>query len=273
MFSIKSYLPGKSGTSAEKQAFPKSPAEKNKFFGTPLFNVLLMVALMLGASGFFRFLEWRKINSGTQIQINDSENSIESEKTQNNQIRQPSNIFDGEVIDTSRRLREIGALGFAVCLSILDEAKLNKRIPGSINALLNAAQSRDLMPPGLAIQNGEIHSQTGKIYLRFQAQPLRLELVSVPDDERSGPALLLRFPVMSDGGGKNIVYFQSARVSNITLPKAFATESEIIKSGWTMEVWRGSEIGGNTPDFAKMLADEQQRLSSFAPDNSDSQPR
>lgn len=272
MFSIKSYLPGKTITSAENQTFPKSPAEKNKFFGTPLFNVLLMVALMLGASGFFRFLEWRKINSGTQIQITDSENSIESEKTQNNKERRPANIFDGEVIDTSRRLREIGALGFAVCLSILDEAKLNKRIPGSINALLNAVVSRDLMPPGLVIQNGEIRSQTGKIYLRFQAQPLRLELVSVPDDERSGPALLLRFPLMSDGGGKNIVYFQSVKVSNITLPKTFAPESEIIKSGWTMEAWRGSEIGGNTPDFAKMLDDEHQNLRLFAPNNSDSQP-
>jgi len=63
------------------------------------------------------------------------------------------------------------------------------------------------------------------------------------------------------------------KVSNITLPKAFAPESEIIKSGWTMEAWRGSEIGGNTPDFAKMLADEQQNLRSSAPDNSDSQPR
>jgi len=272
MLSVKSYLSGKAITSAENQAIAKSPAEKNKFFGTPLFNVLLMVALMLGVSGFFRFLEWRKINSQTQIQITDSENLIESEKAQNNKERQPANIFDGEVIDTSRRLREIGALGFAVCLSILDEAKLNKRIPGSINALLNAVASRDLMPPGLAIKNGEIRSQTGKIYLRFQAQPLRLELVSVPDDERSGPALILRFPLMSDGG-KNIVYFQSARVSNITLPKAFAPESEIIKSGWTMEAWRGSEIGGNTPDFAKMLADEQQNLRSSAPDNSDSQPR
>lgn len=272
MIELKSYLLRKTKISAENQNTAKTTAQKAKFFGTPLFNVLLMVALMLGVSGFFRFLEWRKINSQTQIQITDSENLSDSEKTQNNQIRQPTNIFDGEVIDTSRRLREIGALGFAVCLSILDEAKQKKQIPGSINALLNAVVSRDLMPPGLVMQNGEIRSQTGKIFLRFQAQPLRLELVSVPDNERFGPALLLRFPLMSDGGGKNIVYFQSVKVSNITLPKAFAPESEIIKSGWTLEAWRGSEIGGNTPDFAKMLADEQQNLRSFAPDNSDSQP-
>lgn len=271
MLSVKSYLSRKAKTSAKNQNTAKTAAEKNKFFGTPLFNVLLMVALILGISGVFRFFEWRRINSQTQIQITDSENVSDSEKANNNQIRQPTNIFDGEVIDTSRRLREIGALGFAVCLSILDEAKQNKRIPGSINALLNAVVSRDLMPPGLVIQNGEIRSQTGKIFLRFQAQLLRLELVSVPDDERFGPALILRFPLMSDGG-KNIVYFQSVKVSNITLPKAFAPDSEIIKCGWTMEAWRGNEISGNTPDFAKMLADEQQNLRSSAPDNSDSQP-
>jgi hypothetical protein len=271
MFSIKSYLPGKAITSAENQAIAKSPAEKNKFFGTPLFNVLLMVALMLGVSGFFRFLEWRRFNSQTQIQINDSENLSENEKARNNQIRQSVSIFDGEVINTSSRLRETGALGFAFCLSILDEAKLNKRVPGSIDALLNAVRSRDLMPPGLGLKNGEIRSEKGKIFIHFQPQPLQIEFVSVPDDERSGPALLLRFPLMSDGG-KNIVYFQSVKVSNINLPEAFAPESEIIKSGWTREAWRSLEMSGNTPDFAKMLAQEQQNLRSFAPDKRYAQP-
>lgn len=263
MFGLKSYLRKKGKISAKKQN-----TKKSKFFGSPLFNVLLMVALMLGISGFFRLLEWRKINSGTQIQINDTENSSENEKSQKNGIRQPANIFDGEVIDTSRRLREIGALGFAVCVSILDEAKQNKQIPGSINALLNAVSSRDLIPPGLGIQNGEIRSSTGRIFIRFQAQPLRLEMVSVPDEERFGPALMLRFPLMSDGG-KNIVYFQSAKVSGINLPKAFAPDSEIIKSGWTLEAWRGLEIGGNAQDFAKILVEEQERLKRTAPDNSD----
>ena len=108
MFSIKSYLLRKAITSAENKSIKHSPAGKTKFFGSPLFNVLLMVALMLGISGFFRFLEWRKINSGAQIQITDSENLLDNEKTQNNKDRQPANIFDGEVIETSRRLREIG---------------------------------------------------------------------------------------------------------------------------------------------------------------------
>lgn len=263
MFGLKSNLRKKEKVSAKKQK-----TEKTKLFGSPLFNVLLMVALMLGISGFFRLLEWRKINSGTQIQINDTENSSENEKSQKSGIRQPANIFDGEVIDTSHRLREIGALGFAVCVSILDEAKQNKRIPGSINALLNAVSSRDLIPPGLDIQNGEIRASTGRVFIRFQAQPLRLEMVSVPDEERFGPALMLRFPLMSDRG-KNIVYYQSAKISNINLPKAFAPDAEIIKSGWTLEVWRGIETSGNAQDFAKMLSEEQERLKKIAPDSSD----
>lgn len=272
MFALKSHRKSRTKISAKNKKSRQTADKKPKNFGSPLFNVLLMVGLMLGVSGIFRILEWRKMNSGAQIQINDSENLSTDEKTNTDQIRQPANIFDGEVIDTSRRLREIGALGFAVCVSILDEAKRNKQIPGSISALLNSVTSRALVPPGLVLQNGEIRSQTGKIFIRYQAQPLRLEFVSVPDEERFGPALMLRFPLMSDGG-KNIVYFQSAKVSNINLPKAFAPESEIIQSGWTLEAWRGIEIGGNAQDFAKMLAEEQEILRSFAPDNSDSQPR
>lgn len=264
MLELKSYLPGKAKISAKKPKTAKTAGQKTEYFGTPLFNVVLMVALILGVSGVFRFLEWRKHNSGTQIQINDTENSSVNETARTGKENQPANIFDGEVMDTSRRLRETGALGFAVCLSILDEAISRKRIPGSIDDILNAVASRDFMPPGLVLRDGEIRSNTGKILIRFQAQPLQLEFVSVPDDERFGPALILRFPLISDGGG-NIVYFQSAKVSNINLPEAFAPGTEIIKSGWTREAWRGIETSGSAPDFAKMLADEQQRLGSIAP--------
>lgn len=270
MFSIKSYITAK--FSAKKQNSKKIGTENSKFFGSPLINVLLMVSLILGVSGIFRFLERRKINSGAQIQINDSENRGPDEKTGSHQVRSSGNLFDGEVLDTSRRLRETGALGFAVCLSILDEANRNKQIPGSINALLNAVAARDLMPPGLVLQNGEIHSQSGKIFIRFQAQPLQLELASVPDEERFGPALILRFPLISDGG-KNIVYFQSLKVSGITLPTAFAPESEIIKSGWTLETWRGIETGAGVQDFAKMLTEENEKLRLPAPDTGTSEPR
>ena len=94
-----------------------------------------MVTLMLGVSAFFRVSEWRRLNAQTQIQINDSENLADGDKAKNKIARQPADIFGGEVFDTSRRLRETGAFGFAVCLSILDEARRTRQIPGSINAL------------------------------------------------------------------------------------------------------------------------------------------
>lgn len=264
MFSIKSFL----NLSAKNQNLSKVIDKKSKFFGSPLFNVLLMVALILGVSGFFRILEWRRINANTQIQINDSENPGADEKTKTRKDRQSANIFGGEVIDTSRRLRETGALGFAVCLSILDEAKRQKKIPGSINAILNAVTSRGLMPPGLEIENGEIISASGKIYLRYQPQPLQIEFVSIPKEARFGPALILQFP-LTTADGKNIAYFQSTSGSNINLPKAFAPAAEIIKSGWTIEAWRGIRVGGEHQDFARMLAEEQEKLKTNAHDNSD----
>jgi len=250
----------------------KISADKPRLVGTPLFNVLLMVALMLGVSAFFRVLEWRKMNAQTQIQIQDSENFADGDKAKNKSVRQSADIFSGEVFDTSRRLRETGALGFAVCLSILDEARRTRQIPGSINALINAVASRQLLPPGLTVENGEIRSETSVIYIRYQPEPMQIEFVSVPVEARFGPALMMRFPLTS-ADGKNIAYFQSSTVSNLNLPAPFAPAAEVIRSGWTQEAWRGNEVGGGNQDFARMLAEEQENLKSAAPDNDGSTPR
>jgi hypothetical protein len=251
----------------------KISAEKSKFAGSPLFNVLLMVALGLGVSAFFRVSEWRRLNAQTQIQINDSETGADGDKARNKVASQPADIFGGEVFDTSRRLRETGALGFAVCLSILDEAKNKRQIPGSINALVGAVTSRQLLPPGLTVENGEIRSETSKIFIRYQPEPMQIEFVSVPNEARFGPTLLMRFPLTS-ADGKNIAYFQSSRVAGVNLPPPFAPASEVIRSGWTMEAWRGAaEIGGGNQDFIRMLADEQENLKRVAPNNSDGRSR
>jgi hypothetical protein len=255
-----------SSDSDDGKSSKKIYAEKSKFVGSPLFNVLLMVALMLGVSAFFRVLEWRRMNAQTQIQINDSETGADGENAKNKIVSQPADIFGGEVFDTSRRLRETGALGFAVCLSILDEAKSKRRIPGSINALVGAVTSRELLPPGLTVENGEIRSETSVIFIRYQPEPMQIEFVSVPNEARFGPTLMMRFPLTS-ADGKNIAYFQSSRVAGVNLPPPFAPASEVIRSGWTLEAWRGTEIGGGNQGFARMLADEQENLKAITPNS------
>ncbi len=75
---------------------------------------------------------------------------------------------------------------------------------------------------------------------------------------------MLRFPLTS-ADGKNIAYFQSAKVENVNLPAPFAPAHEVIRGGWTLEVWRGMEMGGGgNQDFARMLAEEQENLKSSA---------
>ena len=268
-FHLRGFFKHSSARQTDVRNSPKPSGEKSKFIGSPLFNVLLMLTLMLSVSAVFRFLEWRKINAQTQIQFNDSENLADGEKAKDKNIRQSADIFGGEVFDTSRRLRETGAFGFAVCLSILDEARTKRQIPGSIDGLINAVVSRELLPPGLRVENGEIHSNTSKIFIRYQPEPMQLEFVSVPLEARFGPALMLRFP-LTTADGKNIGYFQSAKVENINLPKAFAPASEIIRSGWTLEAWRGMEIGGSNGDFARMLAEEQENLKTITTEGSTS---
>jgi hypothetical protein len=267
-------LKRRAANSNEARNSSKTSAEKSRFFGSPLFNVLLMVALMLGVSAFFRVLEWRRMNAQTQIQINDSENIADGDKAKDKTVPQPADVFGGEVFDTSRRLRETGAFGFAVCLSILDEARTRRQLPGSINGLIQAVVSRELMPPGLTVENGEIRSPTSNIFIRYQPEPLQLEFVSVPKDARFGPALMMRFPLTS-ADGKNIAYFQSSRVAGVNLPPPFAPAHEVIRSGWTQEAWRGMEIsnGGTNRDFARILEEERENLRAIAPNGSDASPR
>ncbi len=272
MFPVLSTFKRSAANPAEAKNSLKTVAEKSKFTGSPLFNVLLMVVLMLGVAAVFRVLEWRRMNAQTQIQINDSENLAEGDQAKNKNVRRTADIFGGEVFDTSVRLRETGAFGFAVCLSILDEARERRQIPGSINGLIIAVTSRDLMPPGLTVANGEIRSQTSKIYIRYQPEPMQLEFVSVPTDARFGPTLLMRFPLRS-ADGKNIAYFQSSQVSGVNLPPPFASATEVIRRGWTQEAWRGMEIGGNNQDFAEELREEQENLKSVAQQNKEASPR
>ncbi|MCY7375988.1 MAG: hypothetical protein LH472_08460 [Pyrinomonadaceae bacterium] len=274
MFSFLSFL-GRGAVSPDSdnsKNSKKNSAEKSKFIGSPLFNVLLMVALMLGVSAFFRILEWRRLNAQTQIQINDSETVADRGNAKNKIASQPADVFGGEVFDTSRRLRETGALGFAVCLSILDEARSKRQIPGSIKALINAVTSRELLPPGLTVENGEIRSETSVIYIRYQPEPMQIEFVSVPAQARFGPTLLMRFPLVS-ADGKNIAYFQSSRIAGVNLPPPFAPASEVIRRGWTLEAWRGNEVGGGNQDFVRMLADEQENLKSTAANNDNERSR
>jgi hypothetical protein len=41
----------------------------------------------------------------------------------------------------------------------------------------------------------------------------------------------------------------------------------VIRSGWTLEAWRGTEIGGGNQGFARMLADEQENLKALTPNS------
>ena len=198
--------------SPNRSANNKSSKEERKFFGAPLFNVLLMVAFVLGVSGFFRFLEWRKINAQTQIQFNDTDNAESAHKTKTKTVRQSPDIFGGEVASTSLRLRETGAFGFAVCLSILDEARERRQIPGSISGLISAVTARDLLPPEISVENGEISSPTSVIYIRYQPKPMQIEFVSIPKKAEFGPALMLRFPLTS-ADGKNIAYLPNVTIN------------------------------------------------------------
>lgn len=237
----------------------KKVLKNRRFFGNPLFNVLLMATLVIGLSAVFRLLNERRMSAHTQIQFADAEDAPAGGDAKNKNQIQPPEIFSGEVFSTSLRLRETGALGFAVCLAVLDEARTKREIPGSINNLFAAVRERGLLPPGIEYDGDKIKSSSSRISVHYKIEPMQLELVSVPLDARFGPALILRFPLTSIDG-KNVAYFQAAGVSSVELPTPFAPADEVIRAGWTLESWRDIAVSDGNQDFAKMLIEEQENL-------------
>jgi hypothetical protein len=69
--------------------------------------------------------------------------------------------------------------------------------------------------------------------MRYQPEPLEIEIVSIGKERLDGPALILRLPQSGDPQ-----LFIATRLDTITIPKPFASEAEIIVSGFTPEPFR-----------------------------------
>ena len=166
-------------------------------------------------------------------------------------------IFKGEVYDISIRLRETGALGMAISLAVFAETSKQGSVPPNMERIWSFIMTRNLMPPGLQFQNGELVSATSNFVVRFQSQPFRFEILSRPVQNKTSPAILLRFPLRSLDG-RTITYFQSPSSKRFDTPAPFAPLEQIVSSGWTLEQWRGELLpkGENSMN----LLDEEKRL-------------
>jgi hypothetical protein len=222
---------------------------------SPVFNVAALVLLLICVFGGLRLLSPRQ----TQGQVKFIERtSLETvEQTNEERTFTSSEIFKGEVYDTSIRLRETGALGMAISLAVFAKTAEQSNVPPNLETIWSLISERKLMPPGMQFENGELLSPSSVISVRYQSQPLRFEILSRPKQDVNSPAILLRFPLTSLDR-RTITYFQSSSVDRFEIPAPFAPLEKIVSAGWTLEQWRGELM--TKPENGEQILEEEKRL-------------
>jgi hypothetical protein len=148
---------------------------------------------------------------------------------------------DSEVPRTAERLRDLTGIAIA-SMSYVVEGALKHKPPRDSATILAGIADRDLIPrKWLTDQPGVLHSPYGTIYLRYSATTLSVEVVSVPSDRTSGPALLVRLP-----DPENVAlgprYFESMQLDGIVYPHPFAPLSQVITSGWQQRLFKQTSL-------------------------------
>lgn len=228
------------------------------FAFSPTFNVTALVLLLLSVIFGLRALRNGQ-TPGAQIKFVEH-SQFDAPETENieNRIYTAPKIFKGEVYDTCERLRETGALGMAISLAVFAENAEQGSVPQNLEKIWAFIRERNLMPPGLKFENGELLSPSSAIMVRYQSEPLRFEILSRPKQDSTSPAILLRFPLTSLDR-RTITYFQSASTSRFDIPAPFAPLEKIVSAGWTIEQWRGELLPKNENNL-QILQEEKRFL-------------
>ena len=148
---------------------------------------------------------------------------------------------DSEVPHTAERLRDTTAVAIAASTSVI-EGSLRGRIPRDAAELVAYIALRQLIPSEwLTSEPGVLQTPRGAIHVRYSPKELMVEVISVPQDRKDGPALLIRLPDPENirVGAR---YFESMQVDGIVYPAPFAPIAEIIASGWQPRLFTQTQM-------------------------------
>jgi len=148
---------------------------------------------------------------------------------------------DSEVPRTAERLRDVTAVAIAASSSVI-EGSLRGRIPRDAKELVAYIAQRQLIPAEwLTPQPDVLQTPRGAIHLRYSPKDLMVEVISVPQDRKDGPAILIRLPDLENTrvGAR---YFESMQLDGIVYPPPFAPIAQIIASGWQPRAFKETQI-------------------------------
>lgn len=169
---------------------------------------------------------------------------VENSNTETSDVESESRVsyrepLSGTAYETVLRLREAGALGMAVSLSVFATQAAVGRPPQTPIETMRDVAHRKLLPPGIEISDGSFRSGVSDFRFSFRDEPLSFEIMALPKDRGTGPALLLRFP-LPPSEANSVMYFESA--NSLQLPAPFSTNEQITAAGWKIRHWRGGAL-------------------------------
>jgi len=148
---------------------------------------------------------------------------------------------DSEVPRSAERLRDVTAVAIAAT-AIVVEGAMNGRTPPDAGAILSDIAQRQLIPgEWLTNQPGVLQMPQGTIHLRYSPKTFAVEVISVPNDRKDGPAILIRIPD-PENTGVGPRYFESMQLDGIVYPNPFAPIAEIIASDWQPRLFKQTQI-------------------------------
>ena len=148
---------------------------------------------------------------------------------------------DSEVPRTAERLRDLSAVAIAASSNIVDGA-IHRAPLRDANDILNRIAQRQLIPSAwLTQQPGMLKTPHSTIHIRYAPQNVTLEAISVPNERKDGPAMLIRIPD-PENTGVGPRYFESMQLDGIVYPGPFAPIAQIIAAGWQPRLFKQSQI-------------------------------
>ena len=148
---------------------------------------------------------------------------------------------DSEVPRTAERLRDVTAVAIAA-ITYVTEGAIKGRAPHNVAEIVTAIAERQLIPSEwLTSQPGVLQVPRGTIHIRYLPSELTVEVISVPNDRRDGPAILIRIPDR-ENVAVGARYFESMQLDGIVYPNPFAPIAEIIAAGWQPRLFKQATI-------------------------------
>jgi hypothetical protein len=208
----------------------------------PMLIVGIVAALIVGSRLLSIALPERTGGVDPRVTLTENQAQQIVERQRQQQVRAFIAASDGEVARTEERIREATGLATAASLFAATES-LDKRIPESLTALLVRVNNAGLLPPGMQVveSSGVVASARAQLFLRYRAEPLGIEVVSIGKERMDGPTLFVRVP--DDGMSEDRArLFLATRLDDITVPAPFAHEAEVIALGFSPEPLRAVKL-------------------------------